>query len=306
MTASVENPTSQGRPRSRRALLAGALGGIGAWAAAALDRAGAVRAANGDPVLVGGTYTSTSVTKISGITNDQAVFWAENTQGGDGLQGSSLAGTAVSATSTYGPGVQGGSSSNAGVVGNSDTSTGVAGGSTSGVGVRGDSLGSKPGCLGVSAGNTTGVQSYSGDPVIGPPIPLAKAKTGVYGYAAQDSASRGVIGESPAGIGVLGQTSSSGVGVRAYCGNNTGVGLRVTGKAAFDRSGKLTITAGHSSLTKTGIGLTSASFILATLQTNVAGLFVQAVVTHPSSSSFTVYLNKAPAINVAVAWMAVN
>jgi hypothetical protein len=94
--------------------------------------------------------------------------------------------------------------------------------------------------------------------------------------------------------------------VRAYCGNNTGVGLRVTGKAAFDRSGKLLINAGHSSLTKTGIGLSAASFILATLQTNVAGLFIQAVVTNVAGSSFTIYLNKAPTVNVAVAWLAVN
>ncbi len=113
------------------------------------------------------------------------------------------------------------------------------------------------------------------------------------------------MGHCATGIGLLGETIS-GVGVRAYCGNNTGVRLRVTGKAAFDRSGKITITAGHSSMAKTGIAFTSASFILATLQTNVAGLFIQAVVSNLAGSSFTIYLNKAPTVNVAVAWLAVN
>ena len=39
-------------------------------------------------------------------------------------------------------------------------------------------------------------------------MPAAKAKTGVYGYAAQDSASQGVWGHSPAGNGVVGSTST--------------------------------------------------------------------------------------------------
>ena len=38
--------------------------------------------------------------------------------------------------------------------------------------------------------------------------PAAKPKTGVFGYAAQDSSSRGVWGESPAGIGVYGRTTT--------------------------------------------------------------------------------------------------
>jgi len=159
----------------------------------------------------------------------------------------------------------------------------------------------KTGVIGQADAGGTGVVGFTG---LAAPQPTPD--TGIYGRSdTGGAAGRGLTGHCATGIGLLGETIS-GVGVRAYCGNNTGIGLRVTGKAAFDRSGKLTITAGHSSLTKTGIGLTSASFIMATLQTNVAGLFIQAVVTHPSSSSFTVYLNKAPAVSVAVAWLAVN
>ena len=158
------------------------------------------------------------------------------------------------------------------------------------------------GVIGQSDAGGTAVVGFTGLTA-----PLPTPDTGIYGRSDTGGAGgRGLMGHCATGIGLLGETIS-GVGVRAYCGNNTGVGLRVTGKAAFDRSGKLTITAGHSSLAKTGIGLSSASFILATLQTNVAGLFIQSVVPNSSGSRFTIYLNKAPSVNVrSVAWLAVN
>src|SRR5437667_2728668 len=174
MTASVENSTSRGRARSRRALLAGALGGVGAWAAAALGRASAVRAANGDPVLVGGTYTATSVTKISTTATNDAAFWGEG-DNGVGLHGSSYAGTAILGSSTLGPGVTGTTSSGIAVDGNADTGYGVIGGSGTGVGVQGSSLGSRPAILGWSQGNSTAVQGFSGSRPLVPPS--AKPKT---------------------------------------------------------------------------------------------------------------------------------
>src|SRR5207244_7953065 len=64
-----------------------------------------------------------------------------------------------------------------------------------------------PAIVGQSTGNSTGVEGYSG----GGNAPAPKAKTGVYGFAAQDNFSRGVTGESPAGIGVYG-VSSTGYG----------------------------------------------------------------------------------------------
>ena len=45
----------------------------------------------------------------------------------------------------------------------------------------------------------------------------------------------------------------------------------VKGPAAFSRSGILTVAAGQTAVAKTGIALTSASFVLATIQGNVAG-----------------------------------
>ena len=40
-------------PRSRRALLAGAIGGLGVWAASAIGRAAPAEAAAGDPIRMG-------------------------------------------------------------------------------------------------------------------------------------------------------------------------------------------------------------------------------------------------------------
>jgi len=218
-------------------------------------------------------------------------------------------------TGVWGQGVSTATSNSVGVTGQGDTGVlgsgtfGVVGATNApGIGVYGSasnsqipSVSGKTGVIGQTDAGGAGVVGFTGSTAPTPP-----PDTGIYGRSNTGGANgRGLTGFCSVGIGLLGQTDT-GVGVRAFCGTNTGVGLRVTGKAAFDRSGKLTISAGHSSLTKTGIGLTSASFILATLQTNVAGLSIQAVVTNPSGSSFTIYLNKAPAVSVAVAWLAVN
>jgi hypothetical protein len=110
------------------------------------------------------------------------------------------------AFSTSGIGVSASSSSGAGVYGFSTSSIGVAGGSTTNIGVYGSSNATnQPATIGHSGGNSTGVQGYSGGV-----LPAAKAKTGVYGYAAQDSGSVGVWGESPAGFGIYGKTTGTG------------------------------------------------------------------------------------------------
>ena len=72
------------------------------------------------------------------------------------------------------------------------------------------------------------------------------------------------------------------------------------------RSGTLTILAGSSSITQTGINIDSSSVVLATLQQNRSGLWVQAAVPSVSGSSFTIYLNHATNSNAAVGWFVVN
>jgi len=51
-------------------------------------------------------------------------------------------------------------------------------------------------------------------------------------------------------------------------------------------------------------GVTTASYIIATLQTSVSGVYVRAVV--PASGSFTIYLSKAPRKTVYVGYMVIN
>jgi hypothetical protein len=218
-------------------------------------------------------------------------------------------------TGVWGLGASSDTSNSTGVLGEGDTGVfgagtfgNVGGAFADGIGVYGSASNSAipsvfgaTGVIGQSDAGGTGVVGFTG---LTEPVP--PGDVGVYGRADVGGASaRGVKGESTGGIGVMGQTTS-GVAIRAYCPNTTGVGLRVTGKAAFDRSGKIVVTAGHSNVVKTSIALTSSSFVLATLQTNVAGLYIQSVVTTPSGSKFTIYLNKAPSVNVSVAWMVVN
>jgi hypothetical protein len=121
-----------------------------------------------------------------------------------GVQGASTSGVGVVGTSSSSTGVSGASTSGAGVTGSSSTGSGVSGTSTSGLGASGVS-GSGVGARGKS-NTSTGVLGSSGS------SPTAKPKTWVYGYAAQDNFSRGVTGESPAGIGLYG-ISTTGYGV---------------------------------------------------------------------------------------------
>ena len=177
-------PTTSTQSTSRRVLLAGALGGIGAWAASAIGRVSPVRGAEGDPVFVGGNYSASTDTRF-------------NTQNADALHGDSL----------FANGVVGSSSSAVGVRGSSQSSDGVQGQSTGHSGVSGISDATTWPAIGSwSKGNSTGVEGYSGT---GLPV-AAPAKTGVFGYAGQDAASVGVRGESPAGFGIYGKTTGTG------------------------------------------------------------------------------------------------
>jgi hypothetical protein len=173
MTATLP-PTPKSMPASRRALLAGALGGLGALAASAIGRPAGVWAGVDGDVVLGIDNAETTTTKISNLTTNQTVLWGASSSG-VGVYGSSTSGVGVHGSSSY-----------------------VA---VTGAGYASD----QPATLGQSYGNSTGVQGYSGTGS----APPARAKTGVYGYAAQDSTARGVWGESPAGRAIQG-TSSSG------------------------------------------------------------------------------------------------
>ena len=235
MTAIVQPET---KSPSRRAVLAGALGGIGALAATVIGRAAPVRATDGQPILQGADNTgtvgtlvriSTSSTALQGLVDattgtTYGVRGRNSSTAGAGVYGVASASSGTSAgvrgvtDSPGGYGVWGGSDSlsgtigvygvsgsTIGVFGSSNSSDGVLGQSNSGRGVFGNSGATNaPAILGRSYGNSTGVEGYSGAGL----QTTAKAKTGVFGYAIQDTTATGVRGESTIGVGVRGKATT--------------------------------------------------------------------------------------------------
>jgi hypothetical protein len=148
------------------------------------------------------------------------------------------------------------------------------GGASNAVGVAGNGSGSiGHGVTGAASGSGTGVWGTANGP----------GSNGARGTA--DSAST---------VGVLAENTGG------------GTALKVSGPAAFSRSGALTVAAGKSSATQTGVALTAASLVLAVVQQNLSGVYVRAAVPNTTGSSFTVYLSKAPTASAKVAWFVVN
>jgi hypothetical protein len=128
--------------------------------------------------------------------------------------------------------------------------------------------------------------------------------------AQTNGSGQGVLATAVSGAGVEG-VSSSGPGLLGM--SSSGLALKAQGRATFTstttfaRSGKLTIAAGATQVTKTGISLSSTSLVLATIQGNVAGVWVEGVtLTTGSSGSFIIHLNKLTPTNLTVGWFIVN
>ena len=98
------------------------------------------------------------------------------------------------------------SDSGTGVFGNTAAGRGVYAASGTGIGLYAENASTiGPAVLGRAVGNNTGVLGHTGLAT-----PASPAKTGVYGYAAQDATSVGVRGESPSGFGIYGKTTGTG------------------------------------------------------------------------------------------------
>ncbi len=131
------------------------------------------------------------------------------------------------------------------------------------------------GVRGVAGG--AGVHGEHSNPLTG--IAVLGANTGAKTGGAIGTPSAGVFAEAPLDV--------------------DHVALAVSGRVAFLKcSGVLTIAKNTSSvsvpyaaLTAGGAGL-SPSMVLATLQTNRAGIYIQAAVASPASGKITIYLNK--------------
>lgn len=287
--------------RTRRSVLLLAISALGAATAHALGRPAGVRAANGDPVLAGQEVTATATTTIRNDVAGAAVLAAKADGATShairgvvgGLNGIGVYGEAdgdsaagVSGFSNIGIGVQGATNGGLGVYGISQATTAV----------RADSASlSKPAVLGRGHGGAAGLVGFSGDALT--PVPDGRLDTGVYGYA---------VGYPPRpatnAVGVFGR-STVGTGVYAQADTN-GTALHAQGRVTFSRSGRLTITAGHASVTKSVAGLTSSSLVFAVVQSGSGGVWVRKV--SPYSGKFTVRLNKSVARSTVIAWFALG
>jgi hypothetical protein len=228
---------------SRRALLAGAVAGIGAWAASAIGRASPLRAADGEAVLVGGEYTATSRTMFTNTQDDGVALQGLAATDGIGVAGGSDSGAAVYGLSQSGWGVVGTSHANTGVSGFSFTST-------------------SPAIAGHADGHSAGLAGFSGFN-----SPPATTKTGVFGHANQDGDANGVVGESQLGTGVRGvsevsigtlglATASTGATFGAFGRSNSPAGIGVGGRGFANGTGVVGYSGGGAfpdAKTKTGV-----------------------------------------------------
>ena len=140
---------------------------------------------------------------------------------------------------------------------------GVRGDTDAGVGVHGSALGAGTGVRGVAS----------------------ETGTGVYGIG---------------GTAVLGDGGATGIGLQGA--SVSGYGLHVTGKVKLaNRSGRLPVAQGKTSITKSVSGVTSSNIVIAVLQTAETGTWVRAAVA--GAGRFTVYFNKALPSSSVVGWI---
>jgi hypothetical protein len=230
----------------------------------------------------------------------------------------------VYATSLDQNGVYASSSNGSGVYGTSSSAYGVFGSGP--VGVQGSSTSAtRPGVQGISKGSNTGVYGFSG--VANSTVPASSNQVGVFGYAAQSTASRGVDGKSVAGTGVRGSSESgtgtygvsttsrgvygntgSGIGVLAstYGG---GTALKVEGKVLFSMSGLTAVAVGaNSKAISAGGDIVGGSKVLCTLESNQAGLSIQRITKDIAANTFTVFLSAAVASGktASIAWFVIG
>ena len=278
-TASVAANSSAAAPRSRRAVLAGALTGLGISIGQAVLRPIAARAAGNDGtnIAIGGLYADAqSQTTLANQANDERVLWvASNNDLGHGN------GVAVTGFSAGGVGVEGSTNTGVGVYGHGG-SYGVQGESTNSYGVYGHST-DFIGVLG-SSENSKGVQASGGN-------------TGVY-------ASGGVVGAygfSSAGTGVKGDTGT-GTAVEALGG--TGIAVHAVGRVRIEKvAGHATISKGHTSVTvNPGVNVVLSAFVLVTPMSNIGSRSLW-VTTNATANTFTIHMSSSRSSSTKVGWL---
>jgi hypothetical protein len=92
MTMPDPKPAPAVKERSRRAILAGALTGVGAWAASAFARTSPVAAAAGDPIRMGQTNTAGGTNTILQTNTSGQAYKVVQLGSGTALRGESSGG----------------------------------------------------------------------------------------------------------------------------------------------------------------------------------------------------------------------
>lgn len=195
------------------------------------------------------------------------------------------------------------------VVGRGEYHSGVQSYSYAGDGVRGVALpyGSSPsaGVRGVSiAPGGAGVRGSH-------PQFVGVWGDGTIGTVGQSSTDFGIGVEGDAlgrgGVGVFAAASGpQGIGVYATAPSPDSAALQVNGRAVFSSAGRITVPAGATSGSQSGLSLSTAACVIATLQQDLPGILVRAAVPDAAAGTVTVYLNQAPTVAATVGWMAVN
>ncbi len=117
--------------------------------------------------------------------------------------------------------------------------------------------------------------------------------------------SGGVLSHGGSGTGLSG-SATTGTAVVASA-EPAGMALRVSGRATFSRSGRVTVRAGRRSATVTQIGLQARSMVFATLQQYRSGVHIAAAVPTPGPPGrIVIYLNRAVGSDTRVAWFVLD
>src|SRR5215204_4849795 len=288
-----------GNVRTRRALLAGAAGGVAALIAQAIGRPSPVLGAD---VVLGGTNTTTAKTTIQNTSTDSTVLELRSVEslalvarGNVGALITGRDGAGVTAVQASGPSLVRASSLNAGVVAFGE-SMGVRGSSANRVGVLGVAGGDGPSNIPPNAG----VYGWSTAEGIGVSMGLLGRSTAPAGY--------GAFGTSKSGTGVQGFTKS-GTAVAATVGSDgTGRALAVNGRALFSTAGLATVASGNNQkVVDPGVPLTANTKVLATLMGNAGGaVTVKRVAVDAAADKFTIFLTGASANAASVAWFVLD
>jgi hypothetical protein len=153
-------------------------------------------------------------------------------------------------------------------------------------------------------------------------IGYGEVGAGLLGVGTTGSVAIGDVGVyATGGVGILGDAYTGDTAIYGFVGPTdppppqadvaiharaagSGVALRVDGKVQMNRSGRISVAAGKTSIAKSISGVTTSSIVIAVLQTVESGTWVRAAV--PAAGKITVYFNRALPTSSVVGYMILN